>query len=330
MDANVRFGVYVPVGPGDEEVRRARDLLESLFFHEPDVTCLVFVDDSVQDRDLRGRLKIPGSCAAVCIPHPRRGKGKGHFGAQFAANLIAASWLRENAAVDFMVKLDTDAIVAGRFAQQLRCFFARHPEAGLTGVIGRTSDSNSRYYRNYGDVTAVVKTILRLLPPNADGFWLERHQAGLHCPGLGYLSGPELLTMLTTRNDLETALRNGYPPGEYMQGGAYAISHALIAKLAQLRTERDLECWHNLPIAEDVLMGMYAWVFGLGLMEYQGGEKLFAVQDRGLPGMPEDLLAQHHTILHSLKNDSRFSEMELRTFFANRRAISAGTKGMVQ
>ena len=49
---SVPFAVVMPIGPGDKEVERARDVVESLIAYEPENFILVLVDDVPSGRPL--------------------------------------------------------------------------------------------------------------------------------------------------------------------------------------------------------------------------------------------------------------------------------------
>ena len=65
-------------------------------------------------------------------------------------------------------------------------------------------------------------------------------------------------------------------------------------------------------------MGAIARAAGYDLQGLVGPGEPFGLARDGLPAPAEELLADGHTILHSVKNDPRHGEAELREFFRSR------------
>jgi hypothetical protein len=315
----INFGVYVAVGPGAQEVPRIRDLVESILAHEPATPFILFVDDSLEDRDLVGQLRLPPTCAAISIIHPRHGKGNGQFGPQFATNLISANWFAKNTNVEFVLKMDTDALVIGPFAERLSQLFARESGIGIVGVLGRTCNKSSREYHAFGEVETLMKNVLRMGPEIEDARWIEGQGGKIHIPGIGVWNRSMLQALAIIRRDLIVAVQHGYTLGQYIQGGAYAISPQLIRFLAQLYAERPLENWYELPFPEDVIMAVYCGVASLGLREQYEPFNVFGVQYKGLSSAPQEMLDSGYKLIHSLKNDPSYSESAIREFFMKAR-----------
>ena len=115
------FVVAIPVGPSEADAGRARDLLDSLRAHEPRARRIVLVDDALEPREW------PEGVTA--IPNPRNGRGIGTLGGTCTATLAALAWAHENAPGAWVMRLDSDALVIGPFAERDR----RPPGAPATG-----------------------------------------------------------------------------------------------------------------------------------------------------------------------------------------------------
>ena len=132
-----QFATIIPIGPGTKELERARDLLESLFVHEPSATLVVLLDDGGRDRNLPSNYSCPSTCRLVSIQNPRNGRGVGPTSGLAAGMIAALSWIERNAPGHHALKLDTDALIVAPFSQRLCSVFASKPEVGMIGLYRR-------------------------------------------------------------------------------------------------------------------------------------------------------------------------------------------------
>ncbi len=137
---STRFAAVVPVGPSQADLVRLRGLLNSLFDHEENLGWLILVDDSSLDRNFSRLVHVSKSCDVICIKNPRAGYGIGYLGGLAVGVLAGLEWLSERADPAFTIKLDTDALVIGSFAQSIRTTFDARSEVGIVGTIGRTAN----------------------------------------------------------------------------------------------------------------------------------------------------------------------------------------------
>jgi hypothetical protein len=304
------FAIVLPVGPGHKELDRVADLMDSIRCYEPQTPTLLFIDDALEDRQLAQKFRLPRHCTAVSIPNPRRGRGVGDRGGLCVANMVALAWLCEHANVKFAVKMDSDALVIGPFAQKLHQAFEGAPEAGIIGSAHMlTCNREPTKFEKDG------YSMRKLLSPIA--VWREPLTPGQHLQIS--LSGK----LKTVRTHVLTAMKRGYRPGEHCQGGAYAVSSQFIRRMATRGYLQDLLLWRDIPCCEDVMMGMYARAVGLHLKDFNNTHQVFGIQHMGLPDTLERLIERGYSLIHSLKNDPRFSEEQIREFYRIRRAAVA-------
>jgi hypothetical protein len=121
------------------------------------------------------------------------------------------------------------------------------------------------------------------------------------------------------RRVLLAALANGYQLSEHCQGGAYAVSAELLARMASRGYLDDPLCWLRSGLTEDVMMGLSARAVGLELSDYNGANEPFGVQFLGLPDRPDVLLANGYSIVHSVKDHGKIREADTRQFFQSLR-----------
>jgi hypothetical protein len=291
----VEFVVAIPVGAGRVEADRVADLLAALRAHEPLVERVVVVDDE------------PGRAhdGATVVPNPRAGRGIGILGGTCAATLTALRWVQHNAPGATCVRVDTDALVIGPFARSLEEALARHPRAGVFGSCDKTCNGDPR------DVAAWGRAVLKHRPP----VWVwrrpprRRHDIQLAVGGrLG-----------AVRRELRAALRNGYRPGEHCIAAACAVTAPMITAMAGAGMLDDSLRWLNTRIGDDIMLGIHARALGLDLVGLVGPGEPFGLRYIGLADTPQRLLDRGFSFIHSLKNDPRLEEAEIRRFFAERR-----------
>src|SRR5688572_11576196 len=102
--------VLMAVGPGDREVDRAADVLDSILHHEPGIDAILLVDDAPAERDLAAVVGRGRPSVAVTA-NPRDGEGLGLWGGLAAGMLHGYGWLQREVQPDLVLKLDTDALV---------------------------------------------------------------------------------------------------------------------------------------------------------------------------------------------------------------------------
>jgi hypothetical protein len=311
------FAVAVLVGPDDTEVARLADLMASVEAWEPRPCHWVLVDDGAAERRLLESVRIPRGSDAVCLPYPRQRTDLGKVFALGAGTLSALAYVQARTRARFLLKMDTDALVIGPFADEIDRHLAASPDAGIVGTLGDTSNPAAHPRGKLQRLSKLV-ALLRLMPaPPAGG---EREEAAVPVEGLGLVTIAELRAFAAVRPHIEHAVARGYEALQYCQGGAYVVTRELMDRMARADYFQALAAWNDVPIGEDVMMGMYAYAAALQLVNRSGEGEPFGVQFRGLPYPPATLVARGHTLVHSLKNDVTFSEDALRQYFARLRA----------
>lgn len=300
----INFAVFLAVGPGQKEIERTADLLDSLWTYEPHTPWFVFIDDSTQDRQLTKHFCFPDTCKAISIINPRQGKGIGHRGGLNTATLSALHWINKHTDTSFTLKLDTDALVIAPFSKKIQHTFASMPNVGILGSYKKTCNGELRDFSSWATYYRQLSSPISILRVGK-----KRH---LH---LGFWGKPA-----TIREHIKLALKNGYEPGEHCQGGAYAISSKLIFQMAMNGYLEDPLLWLHTPVVEDSMMGMYTKATDMQLHGLVDREQPFGVKYSGLADTPENLLSRGYSLIHSIKNDKKFSEEEIRDFYRKHRS----------
>src|SRR5689334_3507393 len=303
---SLRFAVVVLVGPADDEQYRVLDLLRSLSKYEPSVSRVVLVDDSLRERefaqDIGEILKIE------CIRNPRRGRG-GNLTGGLCAGMIAglkyiASSLQPEC--EFIVKLDTDALVVAPFAAKLARLFRENSLLGLAGAHRFTPNGDPRDFSCWSEI---VRDLGRI--------WIAN---GKRLRRAGRLLPIALWGRAARRRHwVRRALAQNYVAGENVLGGSYAISAAAVRTLLAASALDDPLLWVDTELGEDVLVSLLVKAVGMELVDFCSDGDAFGVRYKGLPDEPARLTARGFSIIHSVKNDTQFTEDEIREFFAQRR-----------
>jgi hypothetical protein len=293
------------VGPGDREVARAADVVESIEAHEPAIDAILLVDDAPEERDLLAALG--GAHRSLMVTaNPRYGRGDGLWGGLAAGMLHGYGWLHREVRPDIVVKLDTDALVVAPFAERI----ARALEDERIGMIGTAlhhCDGSDRPLDRWDWHVRRHRLLVR--PWRRDGVkgspLVLRHT----------LTGPAALL----RRRIVAARRNGYRYGRHCLGGAYAVPGRFLDRMGARGWFDDWPVWVDLDIGEDVCIGLYVHAVGLGLADANRPGDVFGVEYQTLPGTPQEVVDRGYAIIHTVKDQDDYDEATIRAFFAARR-----------
>ena len=304
-----RAGVVVPVGPGRRELNRLADLLDSVRACVHGLDALVLVDDAAAPRGLAA-LVPPGLPEPVVL-RPARLRRAGHaFDAMTVGTLTFAAWLAREHPVDYLVKLDTDALVIGDFRPSLQAAIAASAEVGLWGAhrFNRTGSPPR-------DFTVWHEPLRRMLAPVAVHPRRWRRLPGLRLA----VRGRALRARRFLGAAVADAERHGYELGEHCLGGAYALTWRSARAMHERGFLDDPLVLSGSRLGEDVVLGLLTRAAGLRLESLVGEGDAFAVAHQGLLASPDELVAGGHAVVHSVKDSSYGSEAALRARFRSLR-----------
>ncbi|MGC9949066.1 MAG: hypothetical protein ABSF64_22080 [Bryobacteraceae bacterium] len=294
---NSGYAAIVPIGPGAVEVRRFHDLLDSLFAYEPEARLCVTIDSARRARRVAPRGNRSRGCQFVTLRAPYQDQGEPLMGRLSAGILLALRTVQQTGRFEFVLRMDTDALAIGRFQDAIRALLAAHPEVGMLGTLGCTCRREAWYYGCERTATSDVFKALDTVPAGHSAFARIREHARL-------------------------AVENGYAGKEYCQGGAYALSPAMLTRLSSMGCLDRPEDWLPLAVPEDVMMGMYARTVGLRSVDCSLPGQPFGNHFGGLAYRPGELVERGYALIHSVKRDLEHSESEIRRYFrARRRAL---------
>jgi hypothetical protein len=310
-----RFAAIVPIGPTPAGLWQGVELIRNLLRWEPHLEWCVILDDAPRPRGLSELAIFPASCRTVTLARPLKASGGAWYGTLSAAMLSALDWIHRNSNADFVLRIDTDALVIAPFARSIQSFLARTPDAGVVGSIGKSSNPRVRATQNMSFEPRLLRA-LRLWPaaPAND----ETSGDTIELGRFGRVSIGQRRRFDGIRPHIQAAIRQGYSTYEYCQGGVCVVSRLMVDRMAERGYLAQADLWSGLPFPDDYVFAMYAKAVGLRVYDYSGPGEPFAVQARGLPFPPDELVTRRHALIHSIKNDEIYDEATIREFFEAR------------
>lgn len=309
-----RFAALIPVGPTAIEASRAAYLIRSILKWEPEVGWCVLVEDTPAPIGISALSGIPATCQIIELLNPRRGQGGDWRGAVATAKLIALRWVHENTDADFALKIDTDALVIRPFSGAVRHFLLSRPAAGLVGTVGYTC--NREIKQMFAEEPQLAK-MCRLLPRAGCSIDVDAQPNFIFISNCGVFSHERRRVFDRVRPHIQTAIGRGYRSTEYVHGGASIVTRSMIEAMAVLGYLDSPETWISLPIGDEPVMAMYARALGMDICDYSDEGEPFGIQYIGLPYTLETIRARQHCLIHSIKNDRRYTEEQIRNYFSD-------------
>ena len=269
----------MPVGPGPQELSRCQAAAESLT-REPAVERLVLIDDTTES--LAG---IDGP-RTVTLPHPLKGSRANRYDRIAVATLAGLGWVAEHDAADVVLKLDTDALVIAPFAEKLSSAFA-DPTVGMAGSYDVTCNGDPRSFspwaqkvRRTSGFVQPRRIALSRRGRRARRFILEARQCGLVW-------------------------------GEHPLACAVAITRPALEGMGEHGRFLDPLTFLGTGLGDDPILAILVRRAGFRIVGHVCDGETFGVAWRGLPDTPTRLAERGYSIIHSVKNDERFSEREI-------------------
>ena len=304
---SVPFAVIMLIGPGPKEVERARDVVESLTTYEPENFTLFLVDDVPSGRPLVEEIAPHIRERTVYLKNPRNGKGSG-WCAGTTTGLLTAFRRASDLPIEFVLKIDTDTLIIGRFSEKVAARFRKVPHIGILGAYqyspARMKDRSS---------SPALEKLLRQVT-----IWRRTP-----------LGGPALQVALLgkyrrIRDIIRKAILNGYRLGEHCSGGGFAASASCVRAMRDAGRLEHPTMWLRTPLGDDTVAALCAASVEYGIQSFEGKGDPFACKHVGLPDTPERLAEAGYSIIHSVKDHGKQSEEAIRAYFRHRRLNFAG------
>jgi glycosyltransferase involved in cell wall biosynthesis len=279
--------VVIPVGP-NETLEDVFDTVESVLYYTTRERRIILVDDSGKDTCIAVQAQIP-DIDVVKTPHNNGGDG-----GLYLTLSLGYLHAHRNYTFKVLLKLDVDALVIGeRPEKDAISFFARYPHLGLIG-----------HYRF--DTR-----------PDPDDLHWSKTQLLQEARRKSLLRDPILC--LSLRRLLRSARSNGFQPGDYVFGGSYFMSDNCVRRLAVADLLSKKELGRSL-LQEDHILGLLAKAAGIEMGDFVSGDLPMALEWKGLPCSPHELVARRKKITHSTRGWKDIGENEIREFFRDLRS----------
>lgn len=301
------FSILIPVGPSDVEVTRTREVLDSVFAYEPSVQRVMLLDDGPADRDLSARLAVPREWPTEIFRNPRDRRSLGLWGGLAFAMMSALRRINSYGDTDFVIKIDSDALVIAPFAEKLHAAFESHPDVGNLGSLNPNASGKDQKWgwTFWGDTFNKLRKRYAYWPD------APKQKRRTRLFGAGRV----------ICNRIDRAFANGYIPGEHCAGGSYAMHRRFLDRMESLGWWDDAKLWQWICMGEDPLMGMYTRAAGFKMLSLVRPGEPFAIEWKGLCGPPQWLVDNGYSLIHSVKNDPNFTEGQIVDFFRARRTV---------
>jgi hypothetical protein len=308
----VRFTAFVLLGPSPEDQARVLDLLESLCVYEPNVAEIIIADDTDKGFRLSRNFSLPPRCRCSVLRNPL---SKRSFTTIGLNTLMCLHYCHQSDIGEFVIKFDTDALVIAPFSTKIAEVFKSNAGVGMVGLLADSCDRAQAHFQAQADFRILLETAVKAAEQfgeNSEGLerWLKSWpQARPGSSAVGLKRFAARFIPLHEANFL----------GEHCNGGAYAISKELLIRMERIRAFDDYGLWASFPFSEDRMVGLYRALADLGAMDFSSKGEPFGTRASGLAFSPQELCDFGYSIIHSVKNDDRYSEDEIRSFFRLRR-----------
>jgi hypothetical protein len=283
------------------------DLLDSLHWYEGNADCRIYLLED--DADLQSVLaeKLAAQSFQV-VSNPRKRHGDGWAGRLTAGLLTAYKHvLDENIPFDFVLRLDTDALIIETFSDRIRQILRQSPSVGVIGSV--------RYLREPERVRKDTEQIARAIDKLAQSFTVWRRTPVGH----PFLQTALVPSSRMIRNIILRARSHGYQVGFQCCGGAFALPLRTLSALRAAGFLQHPTAWLRTPLGDDCVLALMVKACGLEIKDCGDPRQPFAVRYQGLPDSPENLAIADYAIIHSVKDRGDLREDSIRAFFRGRR-----------
>ena len=290
----VRIAVIIPAGPGDD----IDDTLASVLRYTDPSRVVVIVDDT-SPAGAQG-YEPPGPSSDVVVIRARPAK-PGTEGGLWVKVAPAYRWLLDQYEPGIVLRLDADAVMLGPGLEAAaEAAFRRDPEVGLLGAYRTGPDGGTR---DFG--------------PAATQLRFETGPRGLRHPRL----------RAGLRRYVRLARNFGYVDGEHVLGCAFLLRAEAIRTIDGIGgfSQPWLEASGH---GDDQLMSLMTVAAGYKIADFGGPADPLAVQQRGLPAHPAELLTLGKLVTHSVRSWGGLTERQIRTIFAEARASDSCRAGV--
>lgn len=299
--------IIILLGPGKTELNRFFCLLHSLCYFEGDLvrnSTLLIVNDGNSEPECNSFVQRCEFKKVVTIPNPFLGLYKTPliYDRLMAGMLAALCEVTAIDSYDFILKIDTDALVCGTFSDRIKHVFETNHSVGMIGSLHHNPDGTLRDVEEWW--AKAIRGTCSLIPLKS----LHFHVKGK----IPFRGKATFLRSFRRYRIMKAALRNGWKCGENILGGAYAISPLVALALKEKQLCVDSLLFEGTRISEDVGISMLVCAAGFTLREFNNSGQVFGIWYQQPTLSISNLVKRGYGIVHSVKFTDPTEEKELR------------------
>jgi len=277
----------------DQDINQLFDTIDSILYYSHGRYKIICVNDCQEEKNIKniekklGRPEIEIFTPVYNTEWPRNG-----YGALFCKLYQAIKYALENCQFDYLVKLDTDALLTGsELLDFVDSYYSKiNSDIGFLGSYRIKCDGSKRTHWEWRIYLLFLVYIAKKLSRKSK-FW---------------------------KKCLPMAKKNGYKLGESMLGGAYICTYTCLQTIINIYPP-DFSIKDQLyltKIGEDVIFTLLAFAGGYKIDDFGRPGDPMAIGHNKLPIRKEDIIKKQKQIIHSVKKGLYGeSEDELRSYF---------------
>jgi len=280
----------------DSDIDGLIDLIDSINYYIKDSYAVVCVNDCKRNESNRVLKELFESEKLInFVPKYQPDQSPNAYGSLWCNLFQGVEYSLENLEFNYLVKMDTDALVTGsELIKKIDEYFKQDNALGLIGSYRIRADGEKR----------------------------TRWRWALYLLYLVYFKKQLSRKSRIWKVCLRKARGNGYRLGESVLGGAYIFSYMCINKMIKL-----YPCYiikndkiYLSGIGEDVIFGLLTYASDFKIGDFGRPEDPAAIAQKYLPISKEDIISFEKQIIHSVnKGNDGESEEVVRSFFKSYR-----------
>ncbi|MFA5073584.1 MAG: hypothetical protein WC539_06780 [Nitrospirota bacterium] len=279
----------------DRDITQFYDTLRSIRYYVREPHAIVCINDcSPAQCNPLGLQQMSDPAIVPFIPHTDGSWPRNTYGSLFCKKYQAMQYAADQFSFDYMINLDTDALVTGHDLISLidQYFEQANPGIGMIGSYATRADGRKR----------------------------TRWQWAFYLLYLTYFKQEISRTSLLWSQWIPEARKHGYKLGRHLLGGAFISRSGFIQRMISTYPYETLirNNMQFLNVGDDVLFSLLAFACGYQIGDFGRPNDPMAIAQKYLPLRKEAIHEQKKQIIHSVKKGlNGESEEELRSYFKN-------------
>ena len=300
----MKYAILLLLGPGQLEINRLTDLLDSILFHEKNSSNesnFLIINDGNTLLDQLNFYRSQFKTFHV-INNPLCGKSEILFDRHGAGMIYGFSYVHRCLDVDFIIKMDTDVFCINPFSQRVNDFFNTQDRVGLAGTFLNWPMGSPRE-------SAFDDWELRVENVHNKTWWKNFFLA------VREFSFNTFSLHFFRKKVFKRALSNGYRYGVHIMGGAYAVSIDLIREWARLGYIDHFDLFKRSYLGEDSIVTILTYAAGFKMGCFNRSGDVFGVWYKEPEMTAANLKENGYALIHSIKCSQLEDELTLRKIY---------------